>query len=93
MAGEVHEHGIRDHSMYRCMLMRDEEGRKKEASKVKQTTRQSNTTHPRQSLFQRKNELPRVGLEPKPLYTLDVQHRLTSYVEVNPWAVQVHPRW
>ena len=30
--------------------MRDEEGRKKEASKVKQTTRQSNTAHPRQSL-------------------------------------------
>ena len=27
------------------------EGRKKEASKVKQTTRQSNTAHPRQSLF------------------------------------------
>ena len=40
--------------------MRDEEGRKKEASKVKQTTKQSNTAHPRQSLFQRKNELPRV---------------------------------
>ena len=34
-------------------LMRDEEGRKKEASKVKQT-RQSNTAHPRQSLFLRK---------------------------------------
>ena len=32
--------------------MRDEEGRKKEASKVKQTTRKSNTAHPRQSLFQ-----------------------------------------
>ena len=43
--------------------MRDEkEGRKKEASKVKQTTRQSNTAHPRQSLFL-KNELPRVGLD------------------------------
>ena len=36
------------------MLIRDAEGRKKEASKVIQTTRQSNTTHPRQSLFQRK---------------------------------------
>ena len=35
------------------VLMRDEEGRKKEASKVKQT-RQSNTAHPRQSLFRRK---------------------------------------
>ena len=34
--------------------MRDAEGRKKEASKVKQTTRQSNTTRPRQSLILRK---------------------------------------
>ena len=38
--------------MYIHVLMR--EGRKKEASKVKQTTRQSNTAHPRQSLFLRK---------------------------------------
>ena len=30
------------------------EGRKKEASKIKQTTRQSNTAHPRQSLFLRR---------------------------------------
>ena len=52
------------------MLMRDAEGRKKEAIKVKQTTRQSNTTHPRQSFFLSKNELPRVGLEPTTLYTL-----------------------
>ena len=45
---------------------------KKEASKVKQTTRQSNTAHPRQSYtFPKKNELPRVGLEPTTLYTLD----------------------
>ena len=37
------------------VLMRDEkEGRKKEASKVKQTTKQRNTAHPRQSLFLRK---------------------------------------
>ena len=35
------------------MLLKDEEGRKKEASKVIQTTKQSNTTHPRQSFFQR----------------------------------------
>ena len=33
------------------MLMRDE-GRKKEARNMKQTTKQSNTAHPRQSLFQ-----------------------------------------
>ena len=36
------------------VLMRDEKGRKKEASKVKQTTRQRNTAYPRQSLFLRK---------------------------------------
>ena len=38
------------------MLMRDEDGRMKEASKVVQTTRQSNihVAHPRQSLFLRK---------------------------------------
>ena len=34
-----------------CMLMRDEEGRMEETSKVKQTTKQSNTAHPRWSLF------------------------------------------
>ena len=44
--------------------------RKEEASKVIQTTRQSNTAHPRQSLFQRKIELPRVGLEPTTRHTL-----------------------
>ena len=44
--------------MYMYMGMRDAEGRKKE---------QSNTVHPRQSLFQRKNEQPRVGLEPTTL--------------------------
>ena len=33
-------------------------------------TRPSNTAHPRQSLFQRENELPRVGLEPTTLDTL-----------------------
>ena len=47
------------------MLMRDGEGRKKEASKVLQTTKQINTGHPRQSLFSKgKNELPWVRLEP-----------------------------
>ena len=33
------------------MLLRDEERRKKEVSKVKQTTKQSNTTHPRQYIY------------------------------------------
>ena len=37
-------------TVYTCFNER-REGRKKETNKVKQTTRQSNTTHPRQSLF------------------------------------------
>ena len=60
--------------MYTCMLMRDgKEGRKKKASKVKQTTRQSNTAHPRQSLLLRKMSC--LGWDSNPrhstLYTLD----------------------
>ena len=43
---------------FKYMLMRDEDGRKKEASNIKQTTKQSNihvhVAHPRQSLIQRK---------------------------------------
>ena len=39
------------HSVH--VLMRDEKEGRKEASKVKQTTKQSNTAHPRQSLFPR----------------------------------------
>ena len=51
------------HFMFMHVLMSDEkEGRKKQASRVKQTTRQSNTAHSKQSLFLKKNELPRVGL-------------------------------
>ena len=46
-------------------LMRDE--RKKQARSNRQT-RQSNTAHPRQSLFLEKNELTQVGLEPTTLY-------------------------
>ena len=42
-------------------LMRDE--RKKQVRLNKQT-RQSNTAHPKAVPFPRKNELPRVGLEP-----------------------------
>ena len=52
--------------MYIHVVMRDEkEGRKKEASKVKQTTRQSNTAHPRQSLFLRKMSCLRWDLNPQ----------------------------
>ena len=41
--------------------------RKKEASKVKQTTKQSNITHPRQSLFQRKMSC--LGWDSNPLHS------------------------
>ena len=40
--------------MYIHVLMRDENEGRKKASEVKQTTRQSNTEHPQQSLFLRK---------------------------------------
>ena len=54
------------------VLMRDEKEGRKEASKVKQTTRQSNTAHPRQSLFLRKmSYVPRVGLKLTTLYALN----------------------
>ena len=56
------------------VLMREEE-------RSKQTTKQSNTAHPRQSVtFPKKNELPRVGLEPTTLYTLD--RMLYQYVQL-----------
>ena len=59
--------------------MRDEEGKKKEASKVKQTIRQSNTAStPKAVTFPKKNELPQVGLQPTTLYTLD---RALMYVK------------
>ena len=53
--------------------MRMREGRKKEASKVKQTTRQSNTAHPRQL-----RKMSCLGWDSNPrhstLYTLDRAH-------------------
>ena len=57
------------HCIYSAIhvLMTDE----KEEERSKQGQRRSNTAHPRQSLFLKKNELPRVGLEPTTLYTLD----------------------
>ena len=52
----------------------------KEASKVKQTTRQSNTVRPRQSgTFPKKNELPRVGLEPMTLHSRQSTLPLNMY--------------
>ena len=55
-----------------CTLdVRDAEGRKKEASKVKQTNKAKQHSTPKAVTFPKKNELPRVGLEPTTLYTLD----------------------
>ena len=51
------------------MLMRDAEGRKKEASKVKQTNKAKQHNTPKAVTFPEKNEL---GLEPTTLYTLDM---------------------
>ena len=51
--------------------MRDEKEERKKQARSNKQTRQSNTAHPRQSLFLEKNELPRVGLEPTTLHTLD----------------------
>ena len=81
-----------------CMLMRDAEGRKifNETSKVKQTTKQSNTTHPRQSLLQRK-ELPQVGFEPTTLYTLSRQNmyiHVCTYTYTHSYVPPAFPaRW
>ena len=51
------------------MLMTDAERRRKETSKVIQTTKQHST--PKAVTFLKKNELPRVGFKPTTLYTLD----------------------
>ena len=42
-----------------------------QASKVKQTNKAKQHSTPKAVTFPRKNELPRVGLEPTTLYTLD----------------------
>ena len=56
------------------------EGRKKEASQVKQTSKAKQHSTPKAVTFPRKNELPRVGLEPTTLYTLDRALYQLSYV-------------
>ena len=66
------------------VLMRDEkEDRKKQARSNKQT-RQSNTAHPKQSLFLEKNELPRVGLDPTTCTWVSLFIRCTMRCEI--WA-------
>ena len=54
------------------VLIRDEkEGRKKQARSNKQTNKAKQHSTPKAVTFPKKNELPRVGLEPTTLYTLD----------------------
>ena len=61
--------------------MRDEkEGRKKQARSNKQTTRQSNTVHPKAVSFPKKNELHRVGLEPTTLHSIDRHMYMYMYI-------------
>ena len=56
--------------------------RKKKARKVKQTTiKAKQHSTPKAVTFPNKNELPRVGLEPMTLYTLD--RVLYMYMEVH----------
>ena len=45
-----------------------------EASKVKQTNKAKQHSTPKAVTFRKKNELPRVGLKPTTLYTLDRAH-------------------
>ena len=67
------------------VLMRDEEGRKKEASKVKQHST------PKVVIFPKKNELPRVGFEPKTLHTLDrALYQLSYRGNSSGWAQILH---
>ena len=62
--------GEDENNIHVHVIMRDEkEGRKKQARSNEQI-RQSNTAHSRQAVtFPKKNELPRVGLEPTTLYS------------------------
>ena len=52
----------------------------KEASKVKQTDKAKHHSTPKAVTFPKKNELPRVGLEPTTLYTLDRAPRQLMYI-------------
>ena len=62
------------------ILMRDAEGRKKETSKVIQTTKQSNTAHPRQSFFQRKMSC--LGWDSNPRHSTHVHMLPTVYTYI-----------
>ena len=75
------------HILYTYACLRRKEGRKKEASKVKQTTRQSNTSHPRQSLVEMRrkkrrnkqgqtNNKAKQHITPKAVTCIYIQNRI-----------------
>ena len=70
--------------------MRDEkEERKKQARSYKQNAKQHST--PKAVTFPKKNELPRVGLEPTTLYTLDrALYQLSCLGSLAGWAQISH---
>ena len=64
--------------------------RKKEACKVKQTTRQSNTAHPRQSLLLRKMSC--LGWDSNPQHSTTELPRQLALILCNPYIVSVPPK-
>ena len=64
-------------------IMRDEkEDRKKQARSNKQTNKAKQHSTPKAVTFLRKNELPRVGLEPTTLHTLDRAQYMYMYIHL-----------
>ena len=73
------------------VLMRDEKKESAEASKVKQTNKAKQHSTPKAVTSPKKNELPRVGLEPTTLYTLDrALHQLSYRGNSAGWAQISH---
>ena len=71
------------------VLMRDEKKeRKKQARSSKQINKAKQHSTPKAVTFPKKNELPRVGLEPTTLYTLD---RVLYHCVQCQWNVELGP--
>ena len=58
-------------SIYMLLIRDEKEERKKQAGLNKQTNKAKQHSTPKAVTFPKKNELPRVGLEPTTLYSLD----------------------
>ena len=63
-AAHVH---VYNYAHVHVLMRHEKEGRKKEASKVKQTNKAKQHSTTKAVTFPKKNELPRVGLEPATL--------------------------